>query len=119
MSRLEQCHGHFYNWYDTQDLRPLDPRYVSSVDSGKPGCALLTLANACDDMRAEPPDASRILPESATALRWRASRSEGRGQPAGRRDRSLRRRVVERSAKSEPLSASLYALAARRVRSSH
>ncbi|MEO5375177.1 MAG: glycosyl transferase, partial [Alphaproteobacteria bacterium] len=27
MSRLERFRGHFYNWYDTQDLRPLDPRY--------------------------------------------------------------------------------------------
>jgi len=34
MSRLERFRGHFYNWYDTQDLRPLDPKYVSSVDSG-------------------------------------------------------------------------------------
>src|SRR5437762_14384148 len=33
MSRLQRCRGHFYNWYDTRDLRPLDPRYVSSVRS--------------------------------------------------------------------------------------
>ncbi|MEP7117069.1 MAG: glycosyl transferase, partial [Acidobacteriota bacterium] len=25
MDRLERCRGHFYNWYDTGDLRPLDP----------------------------------------------------------------------------------------------
>ena len=34
MDSLERCHGHFYNWYDTHDLRPLEPKYVSSVDSG-------------------------------------------------------------------------------------
>ena len=34
MDSLERFHGHFYNWYDTHDLRPLDPKYVSSVDSG-------------------------------------------------------------------------------------
>ena len=31
---LERFRGHFYNWYDTRDLRPLEPKYVSTVDSG-------------------------------------------------------------------------------------
>ncbi len=47
MGRLERFHGHFYNWYDTRDLRPLDPKYVSSVDSGNLAAHLLALANAC------------------------------------------------------------------------
>ena len=34
MGGLDRFRGHFYNWYDTRDLRPLDPRYVSAVDSG-------------------------------------------------------------------------------------
>ena len=34
MNGLECFRGHFYNWYDTRNLRPLDPKYVSSVDSG-------------------------------------------------------------------------------------
>ena len=34
MGRLERFRGHFYNWYETTDLRPLEPRYVSTVDSG-------------------------------------------------------------------------------------
>ena len=34
MERLERFRGHFYNWYDTQTLKPLLPRYVSTVDSG-------------------------------------------------------------------------------------
>lgn len=34
MKKLERCNGHFYNWYDTKSLNPLNPRYVSSVDSG-------------------------------------------------------------------------------------
>src|SRR4029453_7087035 len=32
MRRLERFRGHFYNWYDTGSLRPLEPRYVSTVD---------------------------------------------------------------------------------------
>ncbi|HSG66292.1 MAG TPA: glycosyl transferase, partial [Gammaproteobacteria bacterium] len=47
MSVLQRYRGHFYNWYDTRDLRPLDPRYVSSVDSGNLAGHLIALANAC------------------------------------------------------------------------
>jgi hypothetical protein len=46
MGRLQQCHGHFYNWYDTRDLRALEPRYVSSVDSGNLAAHLIVVANA-------------------------------------------------------------------------
>jgi cyclic beta-1,2-glucan synthetase len=45
MSALERFRGHLYNWYDTQDLRPLDPRYISSVDSGNLAGHLIALAN--------------------------------------------------------------------------
>src|SRR5271154_7195545 len=34
MEGLERFHGHFYNWYDTDTLHPLEPKYISSVDSG-------------------------------------------------------------------------------------
>ena len=43
----QRFRGHFYNWYDTSDLRPLDPPYVSTVDSGNLAGHLITLANAC------------------------------------------------------------------------
>jgi cyclic beta-1,2-glucan synthetase len=43
MVRLERYRGHFYNWYDTQTLEPLKPRYVSTVDGGNLAGHLLTL----------------------------------------------------------------------------
>ncbi|MCX6538495.1 MAG: cyclic beta 1-2 glucan synthetase [Acidobacteria bacterium] len=43
MSAMERHRGHFYNWYDTQSLAPLAPRYISSVDSGNLAGHLLTL----------------------------------------------------------------------------
>jgi cyclic beta-1,2-glucan synthetase len=49
MNRLEKYRGHLYNWYDTRDLRPLEPRYVSTVDSGNLAAHLIALANACRD----------------------------------------------------------------------
>jgi len=50
VAELEHHRGHLYNWYDVRDGRPLEPRYVSSVDSGNLAGALLTLANACREM---------------------------------------------------------------------
>ena len=43
METLERHRGHFYNWYDTQSLKPLLPLYISSVDSGNLAGHLLTL----------------------------------------------------------------------------
>ena len=43
MGTLERHRGHFFNWYDTQSLQPLPPRYISSVDSGNLAGHLLTL----------------------------------------------------------------------------
>jgi cyclic beta-1,2-glucan synthetase len=50
MKQMERFRGHFYNWYDTRDLRPLDPKYVSAVDSGNMAGHLLALANGCRDL---------------------------------------------------------------------
>ncbi|MET0383857.1 MAG: cyclic beta 1-2 glucan synthetase, partial [Burkholderiaceae bacterium] len=46
MERLERHRGHFYNWYDTQSLLPLSPRYISTVDSGNLVAQLMTLRMA-------------------------------------------------------------------------
>jgi len=43
MEKLDRYLGHFYNWYDTQTMRILNPRYISTVDSGNLGGHLLTL----------------------------------------------------------------------------
>jgi cyclic beta-1,2-glucan synthetase len=43
MQTLERYRGHFFNWYDTQSLKPLLPTYISTVDSGNLAGALLTL----------------------------------------------------------------------------
>jgi cyclic beta-1,2-glucan synthetase len=50
MDRLERFRGHFYNWYETRDLCPLDPKYVSSVDSGNLAGHLIALGNACREI---------------------------------------------------------------------
>jgi cyclic beta-1,2-glucan synthetase len=42
LEQLETHNGHFYNWYDTETLLPLPPRFVSTVDSGNFVAALWT-----------------------------------------------------------------------------
>ena len=68
MGRLARFRGHFYNWYDTSDLRPLDPPYVSTVDSGNLAGHLITLANACREWSTLPPTTTRRLSGVADAL---------------------------------------------------
>ena len=43
METMERYKGHFYNWYDTESLKPLLPMYISTVDSGNLAAHLLTL----------------------------------------------------------------------------
>ncbi len=47
VSRLERYRGHLYNWYETRRLEPLEPRYISTVDSGNLAGHLIALARAC------------------------------------------------------------------------
>src|SRR6185312_10897375 len=68
MSQLAHFRGHFYNWYDTRDLRPLDPQYISSVDSGNLAGHLIALANACREWAGQPLTDERRLAGIADAL---------------------------------------------------
>lgn len=43
LERLDKWHGHLYNWYDTASAQPLEPRYVSTVDSGNLCACLIAL----------------------------------------------------------------------------
>ena len=43
LQQMEKYRGHFYNWYDTETLIPLSPRYISTVDSGNLTGHLVTM----------------------------------------------------------------------------
>lgn len=49
IGRLTHYRGHLLNWYETKNLEPLLPRYVSTVDSGNLAGCLLALKNGCHD----------------------------------------------------------------------
>ena len=78
LGRMLRFRGHYYNWYDTRTLQPLDPPYVSSVDSGNLAGHLLTLAHACDELVDRPliqqsvltgtHDALTLVQEAASAI---------------------------------------------------
>ncbi|MBQ4369577.1 MAG: hypothetical protein II784_01110, partial [Oscillospiraceae bacterium] len=46
LERLPKWHGHISNWYDTRTLRPLQPEYISTVDSGNLAGALAAVKSA-------------------------------------------------------------------------
>ncbi|HEY2713044.1 MAG TPA: glucoamylase family protein, partial [Chthoniobacterales bacterium] len=54
VNRLERFEGHLFNWYDLKTLAPLQPRYVSTVDSGNLLASLWTFETSCNELAARP-----------------------------------------------------------------
>jgi cyclic beta-1,2-glucan synthetase len=78
MEGMTQFEGHLFNWYDTQSLAPLSPRYVSSVDSGNLASALLTLAVGLRELAEGVPEITDFvgLEEVATLLHRAITKAE-------------------------------------------
>ena len=68
VSKLEKYQGHLYNWYDTSDLRTLEPRYISTVDSGNLAGHLIALSNYCAQWIVRPIDPGIALDGMGDAL---------------------------------------------------
>jgi cyclic beta-1,2-glucan synthetase len=60
LQKLARYRGHFLNWYDTTTLGTLEPRYVSTVDSGNLAGNLLVVKNACAEITEKPVVAVQI-----------------------------------------------------------
>ena len=52
--KLPRFQGHFFNWYDTNNLQPLLPLYISTVDSGNLAGHLIAVKHACLDLPGRP-----------------------------------------------------------------
>ena len=61
MAAMERHKGHFYNWYDTESLKPLLPMYISTVDSGNLAAHLLTLRAGLMALPDEPIMGSKVF----------------------------------------------------------
>ena len=85
IGQLERYQGHLLNWYDINTLKPLEPRYVSFVDSGNLLAALWTLEHGLDDLSHRPlwnGKAIEGLQDTGDILR-QALRSQRRFGPGG------------------------------------
>ena len=54
IAKLEKFEGHLLNWYDIQTLAPLEPRYVSTVDSGNLLAAFYSLDSGLTELARNP-----------------------------------------------------------------
>ncbi len=68
MTGMRRVRGHFFNWYDTRNLSPLDPMYVSTVDSGNLAGHLIALAQSCRELMHRPLLRREILEGIGDAL---------------------------------------------------
>ncbi len=90
VEKLERHNGHLFNWYDTHTLAPLNPRYVSTVDSGNLAAYLLTLRQGLielEDAPLLPPRAIDGLDDTLTIVLDLLRESESGG---GSSDASVR-----------------------------
>src|SRR5438093_1703144 len=59
--KLERSEGHLLNWYNTRTLDPLQPKYVSTVDSGNLLASLWVLAQTAQELASKPQVEKRAL----------------------------------------------------------
>jgi cyclic beta-1,2-glucan synthetase len=69
--RLEKFRGHLLNWYSIESMAPVEPLFVSTVDSGNLAACLWTLKQAALAFAADTPALAGELGEIAeTCERW-------------------------------------------------
>jgi cyclic beta-1,2-glucan synthetase len=61
VTSLQRERGHFFNWYNTQDLKPLGDRFVSTVDSGNLAASLVVVRQACLAIEDQPLIGPRVI----------------------------------------------------------
>ncbi len=64
LRKLQKFQGHCFNWYDTKSLEPLNPQYISTVDSGNLAAHLLAVRQFCIEL----PDTKLVARRIAEGL---------------------------------------------------
>jgi cyclic beta-1,2-glucan synthetase len=106
LESLERYSGHFLNWYDTTNLAPLHPRYVSTVDSGNLAGALLALGQGLRELQTRPQTTVQLmngLADTATVLVQVCGRSDRVGTATSAAISRVGRAILEESC--QPVSA--------------
>ncbi|AGH51992.1 carbohydrate binding protein (plasmid) [Sphingomonas sp. MM-1] len=105
IDRLERYRGHILNWYETRTLAALEPRYVSTVDSGNLAVSLITVAQALRDARNAPPvgiDPWHGLEDTIGLLAGALDALDSKAAPAIRATLAAMRETAERTRDNEP-----------------
>lgn len=80
LEKMDKWEGHLYNWYDTETLAPLQPIYVSTVDSGNLVASLMAVKEGLVEwMRADLGDGTGSSETGSSKRgeeRWRGGRHE-------------------------------------------
>jgi cyclic beta-1,2-glucan synthetase len=86
LEAMERHEGHLLNWYDSANLAPLHPRYVSTVDSGNLAGALLILGEGLRRMACDGQDEAALCAAQgdAAGLLLRALAALAKADPARR-----------------------------------
>ena len=112
MFRLERYGGHFLNWYDTRTLEPLNPRYISSVDSGNLAGHLLALSQGCLRLAERPSALASGVRDLALLIRQTADQMVDRLDTEFVSPRDLDQALIDLLAASESESDRLLTVAA-------
>jgi len=94
MDRMDRDRGHWLNWYDTRSLQPLEPRYVSTVDSGNLAVSLVTLAEGCREFADRPVFPAALWSGLTDAIDLLAESLRDIPAPAGDRLQAQIERIV-------------------------
>ncbi len=90
IERLPKFRGHLLNWYSTETLMPLTPRFVSSADSGNLVAALWSLQQGCLERLRRPVLEASLLEGFADVLQTadpqRAWRRQAKALKRGGKD---------------------------------
>ena len=77
LNLMEKFRGHFYNWYDTETLKPLVPLYISSVDSGNLAGHLMVLRSGLAEMNSQKIVSTKIFDGLGDTLEILSSKRGG------------------------------------------
>lgn len=77
VEQLPRFRGHFFNWYDIQTCQPLQPLFVSTVDSGNLAASLWILKQSCLSIAGEPLLSNKLWQGIRAHARLLAELSQG------------------------------------------
>ncbi|MGE5554272.1 MAG: GH36-type glycosyl hydrolase domain-containing protein [Betaproteobacteria bacterium] len=77
LEKLPRWNGHFYNWYDTLSLEPLEPRYVSTVDSGNLVAYLIAVKESVREWLERPVADGQSVRGLLDTWHWEFARANG------------------------------------------